>query len=255
VYADLAPLFARLADPDIAPVERERVRETLITGYQPVAEHIARRFGNRGQPVEDLRQVAMIGLINAVDRFDPARGREFLAFAVPTITGEVRRYFRDSAWALRVPRRLKELSQTVRATSERLSRQLGHSPRPSDIAAELGSPVEEVYEGLQANLAYDTDALDRSVGGDASLGEIAFGDVDPRLESVADRIALYPALARLAPREALIVSLRFFGDLTQTEIARRVGLSQMHVSRLLAASLRTLRETMTGTASAPATEA
>lgn len=243
-YAGLAPLFERLAGPDLTAAERERVRERLITGYLPVAEHIARKFGNRGQPVEDLRQVAMIGLINAVDRFDPEQGREFLAFAVPTITGEVRRYFRDSAWAVRVPRRLKELSQTVRRTSERLSRQLGHSPRPSDIAAELGVPIEEVYEGLQANLAYETDSLDRPVAGAAPMGEIAFGDVDPRLESVADRVALYPALARLPPREALIVSLRFFGDLTQTEIARRVGLSQMHVSRLLAASLRTLRSTM-----------
>lgn len=244
-YADLAPLFERLADPELAAAERERVRARLITGYQPVAEHIARKFGNRGQSVEDLRQVATIGLINAVDRFDPTLGRDFLAFAVPTITGEVRRYFRDSAWALRVPRRLKELSQTVRATSERLSRELGHSPRPSDIAAELGVPVEEVYEGLQANLAYDTDSLDKPAGGNTTIGEVAFGEADPRLESAVDRVALYPALATLPPREALIVSLRFFGDLTQTEIARRVGLSQMHVSRLLAASLRSLRATMT----------
>jgi RNA polymerase sigma-B factor len=245
-YRELIPLFHQLAAPATAEPERRRIRELLVTGHLPVAEHIARKFRNRGQADEDLRQVARIGLINAVDRFDPNRGTDFLSFAVPTITGEVRRYFRDATWAVRVPRRLKELHAAISAASAQLSQELGRSPRPKEIAAALSMPVEEVYEGLQAGFGYHTDSLDNSTDDDGhSPAASRLGEVDSALELVEDREALIPALATLPEREATIVVLRFFGNLTQTQIADRIGISQMHVSRLLSASLAQLRAVLT----------
>lgn len=238
-YSDLRPLFDRLSDPRLPPGDRASARERLIVGHLPVAAHIAWRFQNRGQSVEDLNQVAAVGLVQAVDRFDPSRGTDFIAFAVPTITGELRRHFRDKGWAVRVPRRLQELDRSVRVHAERLAVELNRSPRPSEIATAMGLPVEDVYEALQAGEAYSASSLDT---------EAAEGSVDPHvievdheLELVADRAALQAALALLPAREALIIKLRFVGDLTQSQIAQRVGLSQMHVSRLLTASLRALR--------------
>jgi RNA polymerase sigma-B factor len=246
-YRELIPLFHQLSDTEATESERRRIRDLLVTGHLPVAEHIARKFRNRGQPEEDLRQVARIGLINAVDRFDPSRGTDFLSFAVPTITGEVRRYFRDATWAVRVPRRLKELHAAISAASVRLSQDLGRSPRPKEIAAALSVPVEEVYEGLQVGFAYNTDSLDNSTDDDGhSPIESRLGEVDSALDLVEDREALLPALALLPEREASIVVLRFFGNLTQTQIADRIGISQMHVSRLLSSSLDTLRAALTG---------
>jgi RNA polymerase sigma-B factor len=241
-YAELTPLFAQLANPATSPEERTRLRDRLVTEYLPVAEHIARKFRNRGQPEEDLKQVATVGLINAVDRFDAERGNDFLSFAVPTITGEIRRYFRDATWSVRVPRRLKELHAALSTAAARLSQELGRSAKPSELAAELGLPIDEVYEGLQAGLAYHSDSLDEQPGDDGpSKAASQLGGLDGDLSLVEDREALYPALAQLPEREASIVVMRFFGNLTQTQIAERVGISQMHVSRLLAGSLRTLR--------------
>jgi RNA polymerase sigma-B factor len=247
-YTELTPLFAQLADSATTEAERSRIRDQLVTQYLPVAEHIARKFRNRGQPEEDLKQVATVGLINAVDRFDPARGNDFLSFAVPTITGEIRRYFRDATWAVRVPRRLKELHAALSAAAARLSQELGRSARPSELAADLGLPIDEVYEGLQAGLAYHSDSLSEQPGdeGPTSRIESQLGVIDGDLSLVEDREALYPALAQLPEREASIVVMRFFGNLTQTQIAERVGISQMHVSRLLASSLRTLRTILNG---------
>jgi RNA polymerase sigma-B factor len=245
-YQNLAPLFHQMVD-DSAPAARRRtIRDRLVTEHLPVAEHIARRFRNRGQPAEDLTQVATVGLINAVDRFDPDRGTDFLSFAVPTITGEVRRYFRDATWALRVPRRLKELHASVTSASATLGQKLGRSPRPSELATELGIGVHEVHEGLQVGYAYRGESLD--VGSDAdgpgTETDGRLGVTDPDLTAVENRETLYPALARLPEREAAIVRMRFFGHLTQTQIADRIGVSQMHVSRLLAASLAQLRESI-----------
>lgn len=214
----------------------------MVTDYLPVAEHIARKFRNRGQPEEDLKQVATVGLINAVDRFDPKRGTDFLSFAVPTITGEVRRYFRDATWAVRVPRRLKELQADISAASAILSQELGRSARPSELAKRLHVPIEEIYEGLQVSYAYSSDSLDDDA---AQEGRHQLGVIDKELSLVEDREALYPALAKLPRREASIMVMRFFGNLTQTQIAERIGISQMHVSRLLAAGLRALRELLT----------
>jgi RNA polymerase sigma-B factor len=247
-YAGLAPLFEKLADQRLPEQARRSVRERLVAEHLPVAEHIARRFRNRGQPEEDLRQVATIGLIQAIDRFDPARGSDFLSFAVPTITGEVRRYFRDTTWSVRVPRRLKELHAAITAKTGELSQHLGRAPRPSELAEALGLPIEEIQEGLAAASAYHSDSLDELVssadGVTTSVGDL-LGDHDDRLNDVLDRQALFPVLATLPERERAIVLLRFFGNLTQTQIADRVGLSQMHVSRLLSASIARLRTAMT----------
>jgi RNA polymerase sigma-B factor len=245
-YDELAPLFTRFKDPTVAEDERARIREQLITGHAAVAEHIAKRFRNRGQRIEDLTQVGMVGLIGAVDRFDPARGSDFLSFAVPTITGEIRRYFRDATWHVHVPRRLKELSSQVNTAVTELSARLGRSPRPKEVAAELGIGVEDVYEGLQAGYAYHSDSLETpdADSGDSINLDRQFGQLDDQLTLVDDREVLAKALAVLPPREATIVLMRFGENLTQSQIAQRVGLSQMHVSRLLAASLAKMRQAL-----------
>jgi len=245
-YRSLRPLFLELTDPHVPEQRRSDVRAELTTAHLPVADHIARRYRNRGQPLDDLRQVARLGLVHAVDRFDPTRGTDFLSFAVPTITGEVRRYFRDATWAVRVPRRLKELRATVTAAAGILSQELARAPRPREIAERLGIPVEEVYEGLQANDAYQAEPLDPFTADDSPDLErqAHLGEVDAGLELAENRTALYPALANLPDRERSIVIMRFFEDLTQTQIAQRIGISQMHVSRLLAQSLATLRAQM-----------
>lgn len=247
-YAHLVPLQRRYAELDPNDPERPALREQLINGYLPVAEHIARRFAGRGEPLDDLMQVATVGLINAVDRFEPGRGSDFFSFAVPTITGEVRRYFRDHGWSTRVPRRLKDLHIAIRSALAELSQQLGRAPRPSEIADRLGLPVAEVIEGLQAGEAYRSSSLDEMLGsgeGKATLGEF-IGGLDGELALIDDREALRPLLAQLPPRERTIIALRFFRQLTQTQIAEQVGISQMHVSRVLRQTLVYLHEQMAG---------
>ncbi len=247
-YAHLIPLQRQYAELGPDDPERSSLREQLINGYLPVAEHIARRFAGRGEPLDDLMQVATVGLINAVDRFEPDRGSDFFSFAVPTITGEVRRYFRDHGWSTRVPRRLKDLHVAIRSALAELSQQLGRAPRPSEIAERLGLPVSEVIEGLQAGEAYRSSSLDEMLGsgdGKATLGEF-IGGLDSELALIDDREALRPLLAQLPPRERTIIALRFFRQLTQTQIAEQVGISQMHVSRVLRQTLAYLHEQMAG---------
>ncbi|MFD1150025.1 SigB/SigF/SigG family RNA polymerase sigma factor [Saccharothrix hoggarensis] len=246
-YDHLAPLFVRLAATSKDDPQRERLRDELVTEHLPVAKHIARRFGHRGEPYDDLVQVATVGLINAVDRFDPERGSDFLSFAVPTIMGEVRKYFRDSSWSVRMPRRLKELHLAINAGSARLSQELGRAPTPSELAQHLGLSREEIHEGLAAGNAYHSASLDDLLVADdssISLGS-TLGEEDPELEAIEQREALHPLLEKLPERERKIVVMRFFGNMTQTQIAQKVGISQMHVSRLLAKTLRQLREGLT----------
>ena len=243
-YAHLVPLQRRYAE--LAPCDpaRRRWRDQLISGYLPVAEHIARRFAGRGEPLDDLIQVATVGLINAVDRFEPARGSNFLSFAVPTITGEVRRYFRDHGWSTRVPRRLKDLNLAIRGAVAEMSQQLGRAPRPSELADRLGVPVSQVIEGLQAGEAYRSSSLDEMLGcgeGTATLGEFV-GALDAELALIDHRETLRPVLAELSPRDRKILILRFFHQQTQTQIAEQVGISQMHVSRVLRQTLTYLRD-------------
>lgn len=243
-YAHLTPLLEEYAALEEGDSRREELRDRLVTGYLPVAQHIARRFNHRGEPLDDLVQVATVGLINAIDRFDPDKGGEFFSFAVPTISGEVRRHFRDQSWSMRVPRRLKDMHVSINGAVSDLSQSLGRAPRPSEIAEHLGLPVQEVLEGLEAAEAYRSSSLDEmlsSEDGSATVGELV-GDADAELDRVDYRESLRPLLAELAPRERTIVMLRFFGNRTQTQIANEVGISQMHVSRLLAQTLTRLRD-------------
>jgi len=243
-YDHLAPVFTELTGLDENDPRRAELRDLLVTEHLPLARNIARRFSGRGEPHEDLVQVATVGLINSVDRFDPTRGTDFLSFAVPTIMGEVRRHFRDTGWAVRVPRRLKEIRQSISAAVGELSQRFGRAPTPSEIASHLELPEEEVYEGLQASNAYRSASLDELLldGGDTvSLGD-TIGEDDARIEGVNDRESLAPLLQELPDRERRILVLRFFRNMTQTKIADRLGISQMHVSRLLARTLTRLRE-------------
>ncbi len=222
---------------------RARLREDVIARCLPLADHVARRFSERGEPIDDLRQVARIGLMHAVDRFDVERGNNFLAFAVPTVMGEVKRYFRDSTWSIRVPRRAQEASLNIAKASEELLQSLGRSPRPSEIAQHLGLPVSEVIEGMVARSAYTASSIDAEAGSSTDGWTLAdtLGDEDARLELVEEFVTLQPALERLTERERTILTLRFFKSMSQSEIARQVGISQMHVSRLLTRILETLR--------------
>jgi RNA polymerase sigma-B factor len=246
-YAHLVALHRRHAALVSEDSARQELREQLIKGYLPMAEHIARRFTGRGEPLEDLVQVATVGLINAVDRFEPDHGAHFFSFAVPTITGELRRYFRDHGWSTRVPRRLKDLVVAIRATQRELSQQLGHAPRPSEIAEHLGLSAAEVIEGLQAGEAYQSSSLDEIVSSEdsstATRGDF-LGGLDAELDVIDDREVLRPLLTQLPSRERTILALRFFRGLTQTQIAEQVGLSQMHVSRVLRQTLTSLQRSM-----------
>ncbi|GLZ34611.1 RNA polymerase sigma factor [Lentzea sp. NBRC 105346] len=224
--------FERLArTPDSSPC-RQELRERLVREYLPLARHIARRFAERGEPLEDLTQVAVVGLLNAIDRYDVGRQTDFLSFAVPTITGEVRRHFRDQCWAIRVPRRLKELCDAIDGATVELTHRTGRSPTPTEIARHLSIPLREVYEGLRVERNTRPAPLDLLEDNEVE---------DPALEGVEIHEALQPMLRGLPRRERTIVMLRFFGHMTQTEIARRVGISQMHVSRLITKSLEQLR--------------
>ncbi|WGJ85136.1 RNA polymerase sigma factor SigF [Gordonia sp. SMJS1] len=241
-YSDVLPALRTMHE-EKDDARRARLREDVIARCLPLADHVARRFSERGEPIDDLRQVARIGLMHAVDRFDVERGNNFLAFAVPTVMGEVKRYFRDSTWSIRVPRRAQEASLNIAKASEELLQSLGRSPRPSEIAQHLGLPVSEVIEGMVARSAYTASSIDAEAGSSTDGWTLAdtLGDEDARLELVEEFVTLQPALERLTERERTILTLRFFKSMSQSEIARQVGISQMHVSRLLTRILETLR--------------
>jgi RNA polymerase sigma-B factor len=243
-YAHLVPLLHEHAGLAAGDPRRGTLRDRLITGYLPVAQHLARRFVHRGVPLEDLIQVATLGLINAVDRFDPAFGREFLAYAIPTIQGELRRYFRDHSWSMRVPRRLKDLHVSINRVTEELAQGLGRAPRPSEIASRLGISLDEVLEGLEATASYASQSLDEVLteGEDKATLANLLGTNDTGLELVEVHHTLAPLLETLPARERTILVLRFFENMTQSKIAAQLGISQMHVSRLLTQTLATLRE-------------
>ncbi|WP_410586322.1 SigB/SigF/SigG family RNA polymerase sigma factor [Amycolatopsis sp. lyj-23] len=215
----------------------------MITEHLPVAEHIARRFSGRGEPFDDLLQVARTGLIRAVDRYDADRGADFLSFAVPTIMGEVRRHFRDTGWSMRVPRALKELQQKLSAATDTLAHDLGRAPTPSELAAHLGMDVDFVREGLLAAEAYRPHSIDAPVRSAEDTVTVAdhLAAEEPGFARFDDHDALQAAMATLPDRERAIVRMRFVDELTQREIAQRIGVSQMQVSRLLAKTLEHLR--------------
>ena len=243
-YAHLTELFVERARLPADDPRREILRTELITGYLPVARNIAHRFMHRGDTLDDLEQVATVGLIGAVDRFEPDRGIDFLSFAVPTITGEVRRHFRDRTRTIRIPRRIIQQQAGLYEAANELTQRLRRAPRPSELAERLGISREEVIEVLQAHLTASPSSLDAQPPEDERPGRTlvtALGDIDPGLGLVEDRMAVVPLLAQLPDRERRILQLRFFHDMTQTEIAALTGISQMHVSRLLSRTLGTLR--------------
>ena len=221
-----------------------RVRDELVEMHLPLVEYLARRFRNRGEPLDDLIQVATIGLIKSVDRFDTERGVEFSTYATPTIVGEIKRHFRDKGWAIRVPRRLQELKLALTKATSELSQKQGRAPTVAELAAFLKLSEEEILEGLESANAYSAISLDSPDGADDDSPAVAdtLGQVDDALEGVEYRESLKPLLERLPPREKKILLLRFFGNMTQSQIATDLGISQMHVSRLLARTLAQLRE-------------
>jgi len=243
-----AALLRQLATLPADHPQREHVRGRAIEAWLPLARHLAQRFHGRGEPLDDLVQIATVGLIKAIDRFDPEYGNDFAAYAVPTIVGEIKRHFRDRTWDIRVPRRLQELKLDINEATATLAQRLGRSPTITDIAGYLQRSEEDIIEGLEGARAYSAVSLQTLVGAGidgTELGDL-FGQDDPDLALAEFRASLGPALDALSPREQHIIILRFFGNLTQTQIADRVGISQMHVSRLLARSLATLRGQLTG---------
>ena len=242
-YADVAGMFRHLAMLEEGSAAFLRQRDVIIRRCMPLADHIARRYGGRGEPHDDLVQAARVGLVNAVNRFERTNGADFASFAVPTIMGEVRRHFRDYGWAVKVPRRLKELrAQLTRARGE-LSQQLGRAPNASEIAEHLCIDREWVIEATIAGANYSTLSTDRRPGPDDEFPSIGdtFGDVDPGLDKVLDVATARPLIAALPEQQRTVLTLRFFEDMTQSQIAERMGYSQMHISRLLAKALDTLR--------------
>lgn len=244
---DTTALFTRLASLEDGP-ERDAVRDELVTAWLPMAHRIAGRFRDRGESVEDLRQVAALGLVKAIDRFDPSRGA-FESYAVPTITGEVKRHFRDRMWALRVPRRVQELRNKVRVARRELTQNPG-SPEPSvaDIAAHTGLTEEEVGAGMEALESFSTLSLDAELSSDDDGYSLAdtLGAADASYDIVVDRESAKEGLRKLPERERAILYMRFFEDMTQSRIADRLGISQMHVSRLISRSCARVRADVMG---------
>jgi RNA polymerase sigma-B factor len=233
----------RMASLSPESVERERLRAEVISENVGLARALARRYRNRGESDEDLEQVAMVGLIKAVDRFEPGRDVAFIGFATPTILGEIRRYFRDCGWMIRVSRRQQEMRITLRTVTAELSQRLHRSPTPQELAGRLGTTVEEVLDCLEASQAYASSSIYAPVS--AADGELTLadtlGDTDDGIDETEYREALKPLIEKLPERERTILLYRFYGNLTQSQIADKVGLSQMHVSRLITHTCERLR--------------
>ncbi|MFI5776541.1 RNA polymerase sigma factor SigF [Nocardia sp. NPDC051570] len=244
-YDNIEPVFEELAALAPADPQRDVVREKVIGLCMPLADHIARKFSGRGENFDDLLQVARVGLVQAVDRFDVSRGSSFLAFAVPTIMGEVRRHFRDNTWAVRVPRRTKEIQLSIGGTIDQLAQRLGRMPRAREIAEELDVDLVEVTQALIAGNSYQTSSLDAATGDDGENSPLSLlevlGEAEPRYDRVEEFMAVKPLIAELPERERTVLVMRFFESKTQTQIAEALGISQMHVSRILTKTLGWLR--------------
>ncbi|MBY8860420.1 SigB/SigF/SigG family RNA polymerase sigma factor [Nocardia sp. CA2R105] len=245
-YDHIEPWLEKMAALRRDDPERARLREQIIDLCLPLAEHITRRYSRRGENYEDLYQVAALGVVLAVDRFDPDKGVSFLAFAVPTIMGEVRRHFRDRTWMVRVPRPTKELQAAIGPATERLAHRLHRMPNASELAAELDVDRIEVTQALLAANAYNADTIDSSpddTGREPTAAHMAkaLGGEDTGYQLTEDALAIAPLLRELPSREREVLHLRFFENRTQTQIAEQIGVSQMQVSRILSATLTTLR--------------
>ncbi|MET7362860.1 RNA polymerase sigma factor SigF [Streptomyces sp. NPDC005562] len=241
---DTVEAFERLVD--LSPgAERDALRKEIVQAWLPMAERLAGRFRNRGEALDDLRQVAALGLVKAVDRYDPRRGTAFESYAVPTITGEIKRHFRDHMWTLHVPRRVQDLRNRVRFARQDLSQTAsGHVPTVAEIAEHAQMSEEDAKAGLEALDSFTALSLDAELPGSEdgySLSD-ALGGPDHALDIVVDREAVKPRIAQLPERERTILYMRFFGDMTQSRIADEMGISQMHVSRLISRCCDRLRD-------------
>jgi RNA polymerase sigma-B factor len=219
-------------------------RDELVERFLPLARQLARRYQRGNEPLDDLIQVASIGLVKAVDRYDPERGTAFSSYAVPTILGELKRYFRDSGWAVHVPRGMQERVMVVNQAIAKLSRETGRSPTAAEVADEIGDTPEAVLEAMEAAIAYDAVSLDTPRTSEEDEGDTyadTMGMIDERFELVEYTSAIGPTMRALPERDRLVLKLRFEDDLTQLEIAERIGVSQMHVSRLIRRALKRLR--------------
>jgi RNA polymerase sigma-B factor len=236
-----ALIIAYASAPESDP-RRAELRDRAVQAWLPLAQHLSRRYYGHGESPDDLFQVAVVGLLKAVDRFRLDREADFAAFAIPTVLGEIKRHFRDRTWSVRIPRRLQELWAAIRGADADLSARLGRSPSVTEVAAHLGVTEDEVLEGLEGGRAYLSTSLSAPVGAEGSieLGD-SIGAVDGRFELTDNLLALGPALAGLPERQRHILSLYFYEDLTQVEIATRIGISQMQVSRLLNKAIGRLR--------------
>ncbi|MFD6675625.1 SigB/SigF/SigG family RNA polymerase sigma factor [Rhodococcus zopfii] len=241
----LAELFDAFRGCSAGSDQAAVLHEQIVTAAMPLAQNIAQRFAGRGEDMDDLNQVACVGLLQAIDRFDAEKGRGFVAYAVPTVMGEIRRYFRDHAWSTRVPRRLKDLTVAINRVTDDLAQRLGRSPTAAEIAAEIGAEPGEVIEALAARSAYQPASLDTplDLAGEGSGATLAdtLGEEDGELAKSERYLLLRPLLERVPERERHILMLRFFEEKSQSEIAREIGVSQVHVSRLLARTLAELR--------------
>ena len=237
-------LFLRLAALEEGTHEYAYVRNTLVELNLTLVRFAAARFRTRSEPMEDIVQVGTIGLIKAIDRFDPEREVEFPTFAMPTVLGEIKRFFRDTSWAVHVPRRLQELRLLLARTTDELAQQLDRAPTAAELAEHLGLPEDEVREGMVASNAYSVSSLDAQPSSEED-GEGSFvdrlGRLDPGIEGVENMESLKPLISQLSERERTLLSLRFVAEMTQSDIGAELGISQMHVSRLLARALDKLR--------------
>ncbi|MFD4565749.1 RNA polymerase sigma factor SigF [Streptomyces sp. NPDC058467] len=241
---DTADAFARLSALPFGP-ERQALRDEIVRSWLPMAERIASRFRGRGESIEDLSQVAALGLVKAVDRYDPARGNAFESYAIPTITGEIKRHFRDHMWILHVPRRVQDLRNRVRAALRELSQTIpGRRPTVAEIAACAHLSEDDVRTALEALDSFAALSLDAELPGsdDGYALADALGELDAGFDLVVDREAVKPLLSALPERERTILYLRFFRGMTQSCIAEQLGVSQMHVSRLISNSCAMVRE-------------
>jgi RNA polymerase sigma-B factor len=252
--ASKPPRSVAMAEADATLFDRRRngdprAREQLVARFLPLARHLARRY--RGQAdQQDLEQVASLALLKAIDRFDPDRGLAFSTFAVPTILGELKRYFRDLSWSVHVPRSVKDLTGRLDADTRALSAELGRSPTPAELAERAGTKVECIVEAMAANTAHYADSLDRPVSEDGgTVVDLLGGELDPGYEHAEDATLVASLLATLPEREQIILRLRFEQELTQAEIGERIGISQMHVSRLIRRSIARLQATAARAAS------
>jgi RNA polymerase sigma-B factor len=222
----------------------EDARQQLIMNHLNLVRFLASKFKNRGEPLDDLIQVGTIGLIKAIDRFDPSRGLEFTTYATPTIMGEIKRHFRDKGWSVRVPRRLQELSQKINQVTDSLTRELQRSPSVEEIAHAIGASVDEVLEAMESSSAYSAVPLEAGQGDDEEAPAVIdhYASVDQDLAASDDRMLLEEAIADFSPREQDIIRMRFLEGMTQVEIAKHLGISQVQVSRLLRRTLQRVQE-------------